>query len=125
MNVFNKLTTKWAESNNTIIMLLKEDVPIGVVCVDYRGANKKEATIWNLCVDERFRKHGFGHALLEEALRDVESYRCESVTLEWKAVDTDGWVLDWYKRKGFKVVGGHYGGCVLLQKRLWATCKQI
>lgn len=95
--------TEWKTNDHTTLMAVEDGRPIGTVMIEYGGWNKQQAMIWNLCVENDCRKKGLGTSLLKAAIDDAAKRGAAEVHLEWCADDTEGWVLDWYKRQGFFV----------------------
>lgn len=95
--------TSWKDCDHTTIMAVENGLPIGTVMIEYGGWEKRQAMIWNLCVDKGSRKKKIGTTLLRAAIEDATKQGASDVHLEWHAEDTEGWVLDWYKRQGFFV----------------------
>ena len=95
--------TEWKECDHTTIIAVLDGVPVGTVMVEYGGHKKSQAMIWNLNVMESTRKRGLGEQLLKLAIGDAWARKVTNIHLQWCAEDTDGWVLDWYKRMGFFV----------------------
>ena len=120
MITYSEFTTKWRDNDRTTIVAIDTDkrIIVGTVLVDYGGKEKREALLWNLQVSEKYRHQEIGKGLLNAAVNDAKSRKCYEITLEWSAYDTDGWTLDWYKRKGFNVSGGYRDATVKLTKRL-------
>lgn len=119
---YHKITTTWAKNDHTTIVACicnaGVDLIVGTVMVDYNGDDKKNAYLWNLYVRSDFMRNGIGTQLLYEAEQDAKERDCESISLEWQAIDTDGWTLDWYKRQGYNV-DTSYGraGCVRMTRQ--------
>lgn len=120
---YHKITTTWARNDHTTIVACicnaGVDVIVGTVMVDYSGDDKKDAFIWNLYVRSDLMRNCIGTQLLYEAEQDAKERDCESISLEWQAIDTDGWTLDWYKRQGYNVDTSYCrAGVVRMTKRL-------
>lgn len=64
-----------------------------------------EYTISNIAVDPEFRNHGFGGALIKEAVQQARQASCSSVTLDVSSSNTSA--IRFYEKNGF----------VALQKR--------
>lgn len=94
--------TQWKDNAHTTFIAVLDGVPVGTIMVEYGGWNNSEVMLWNLNVAPDHRKKGFGKQLLNLAIGDaVERINAKAVHLQWFAEDTPGWVLDWYKRRGF------------------------
>lgn len=98
-----KFNTKWNDSDRTILLYVMEDKPIGSAIIDINPRDKDEGMFWNLQVDKEFRHMGTATRLLEEATKVASEKGCIMLCLEWNPKDSGGWVLDWYKRKGFAI----------------------
>lgn len=77
-----------------------------------------DCAIYNLWVDEKYRKQGTARLLMETAEREAKKLGCKSVQLEWNDKDTEVFVLAWYKRIGYRVRARSAGGRLLLVKKL-------
>lgn len=95
--------SKWPDTHRNIIVAIEDDEIVGAVIMDYSPKDKKEALLWNLQVDPTYRNGGIGKLLFDTAIEDAARRKYTSVFLEWSAHEAEGWVLDWYKREGFKV----------------------
>ncbi len=96
-------TTHWPDCDHSTIVYIDGDQIVATCMVSYEGKNKKEAVLWNLQVKKDYRNGGLGKLLLKVAIDDAVLHKCPSIDLEWSAHEAEGWVLDWYKREGFKV----------------------
>ena len=56
------------------------------------------ACIYNLSVEEKYRRKGYGNMLLEEAEKVAQMLGASIVSL---AAEKDKFTADWYKRKGY------------------------
>lgn len=75
---------------------------VAACIVNYYGDKKKQAYLWNLQVREEYRKCGIARQLIDMACQYAKIRGCKKISLEWEAKESDGWVLDWFKRLGFK-----------------------
>ena len=57
---------------------------------------------WNFTVAEDYRRRGIGGKLLAAAEQDVRTHGGTHMQLVWRYRDTPVWVLDWYKRMGYR-----------------------
>lgn len=61
-----------------------------------------DAFIWSLYVDDCARKAGVARKMIKEAEVVCVMYGCLTVGLRWNDRESEPWVLDWYKRSGYK-----------------------
>lgn len=97
-------TTNWPDCYHSTIVYIDGDQIVATCMVTYEGKDKKEAVLWNLQVKKDYRNCGLGKLLLKAAIDDAVLHRCPAIDLEWSPMDSVGWVFDWYKSYGFKVV---------------------
>lgn len=76
-----------------------------------------DCAIYNLWVDEKYRKQGVAHLLMETAEKEAKKLGCKSVQLEYDK-ESESFVLQWYKRLGYVVTACGIGGPLLLVKKL-------
>lgn len=76
-----------------------------------------DCAIYNLWVDEGYRKQGTARLLMETAEREAKKLGCKSVQLEWDK-ESESFVLQWYKRLGYVVTACGIVGPLLLVKKL-------
>lgn len=114
---FRQITTTWTENDHTTIVVLSGDEIIATANVRFSGDDKKQALLWNLWVLPSFRKAGLAKHIIDFATGIAKGHDCKHLFLDWPAEDTPGWVLDWYKRIGFKIESHNYGS-VRLKKRI-------
>ena len=77
-----------------------------------------DCAIYNLWVDEKYRKHGVARLLMETAEKEAKKLGCKSVQLEYDK-ESEPFVLQWYQRLGYVVTACGIGGPLLLVKKLW------
>lgn len=77
-----------------------------------------DCAIYNLWVDEKYRKQGTARLLMETAEKEAKKLCCEWVQLEWNDKDTELFVLAWYKRLGYHVKALSEDDRLLLVKQL-------
>lgn len=77
-----------------------------------------DCAIYNLWVDEKFRKQGSARLLMEVAEREAKKLGCKSVQLEWDDKGSKPFVLAWYKRLDYRVMARNENGRLLLVKEL-------
>ena len=119
MITIRQFTTTWKKRDHTTIVAIFQTNIVGTVNVEYDGNDKHDAMIWNLQTDKAMRRQKIGTKLLKKAEENAFARGCKSVSLEWYAIDSDGWILDWYKRNGYKVSEDCYrGGAIRLTKNL-------
>lgn len=68
------------------------------------------AFLSTLIVDDKYRRKGIGNKLLDIAKLIAKKYSCNVLTLQCK----EGWRTDWYKRKGFTIIGEGYDSNMIL-----------
>lgn len=76
-----------------------------------------DCAIYNLWVDEKYRKQGVARILLETAEKEAKKLGCKSVQLEYDE-ESESFVLQWYKRLGYVVAACGIVGPLLLVKKL-------
>lgn len=125
---FIKMATNWDDSKHRIIVATTwENETVGCVCLRYnkgQESQKKRVQIWNLFVSPQHQKKGVGKELLQMALEDASKV-ADVAVLEWCAKDSAGWVLDWFKRKGFEIKCASAASTLLMEKILWYRMKPI
>jgi ribosomal protein S18 acetylase RimI-like enzyme len=77
-----------------------------------------DCAIYNLWVDEKYRKRGTARLLMETAEREAKKLGCKLVQLEWNDKDTEVFVLEWYKRLGYHVKALNENDRLLLVKEI-------
>ena len=77
-----------------------------------------DCAIYNLWVDEKYRKQGSARLLMEAAEQEAKKLWCKSVQLEWDDKGSKPFVLEWYKRIGYRVMARNENGRLLLVKKL-------
>lgn len=92
--------TQWSHLDRDIIVFIKDSEIIGSCLLDMQGTHSH---FWNLWVDLRYRSQGIGKSLLTQAITNAERYGCDSMSLGWKPVDSNGQVFDWCRKEGFEV----------------------
>lgn len=113
----------WESSQKIIVV---DEINHGTVQVEVPkpGPYKDEyyqyadCAIYNLWVDEKYRKQGTARLLIETAEREAKELGCKSVQLEWNDKETEVFVLAWYKRLGYHVKGLSENDLLLLVKKL-------
>ena len=78
---------------------------------------RADCAIYNLWVDEKHRKQGSARLLMETAEQEAKKLGCKSVQLEWDDKGSKPFVLDWYKRLGYRIRARSAGGRLQLVKR--------
>ena len=76
-----------------------------------------DCAIYNLWVDEKYRKQGVARLLMETAEKEAKKLGCKSVQLEYDK-ESESFVLQWYQRLGYVVTACGIGGHLLLVKKL-------
>lgn len=113
----------WESSQKIIIV---DEINHGTVQVEIPkpGPYKDEyyqyadCAIYNLWIDEKYRKRGTARLLMETAEREAKKLGCKSVQLEWNDKDTEVFVLGWYKRLGYHVKALSENDLLLLVKEI-------
>lgn len=78
------------------------------------------AFLSTLIVDGKHRHQGIGNKLLDTAKLIAKDYSCDVLTLQCE----EGWKADWYKRKGFIIIGeGYNSNMILMSYNLGTTDK--
>ena len=77
-----------------------------------------DCAIYNLWVDEKYRKQGTARILMETAEREAKKLGCKSVQLEWDDKGSKPFVLEWYQRIGYRIKARNENGRLLLVKEL-------
>ena len=72
-----------------------------------------DCAIYNLWVDEKYRKHGVARLLMEVAEGEAKKLGRKSVQLEWDDKGSKPFVLEWYQLLGYRVMARN-GNCRLL-----------
>ncbi len=109
-----RLNTKFIyhhADNYTLIMTAGGEGTCSV-CIDDHV--KSCALIYNLSVEEKYRRKGYGKSLLNEAEKEACKLGASSVSLSAK-IDT--FMFDWYKRYGYDSVLS-YDGYITLYKKV-------
>lgn len=68
------------------------------------------AFLSTIIVDDKHRHRGIGNKLLDTAKLVAKEYYCKVLTLQCN----EGWRIDWYKRKGFMIIGEGYDPNMIL-----------
>ena len=113
----------WESSQKIVIV---DEINHGTVQVEVPkpGPYKDEyyqyadCAIYNLWVDEKYRKQGTARLLMETAEREAKKLGCKSVQLEWDDKGSKPFVLEWYKRLGYRVMARNENDRLLLVKKL-------
>lgn len=79
-------------------MLIMTSGGEGVCSVSIDENIKSCACIYNLSVEEKYRRKGYGNRLLKEAESVAQMLGASIVSL---AAEKDNFTADWYKRKGY------------------------
>lgn len=69
------------------------------------GEEEPYGYIFDLWVNEEYRKAGIASVLLEAAESKAKELGLPKVRLHWESEDTPKYVLEWYLRKGYKEIG--------------------
>ena len=76
-----------------------------------------DCAIYNLYVDEKYRKQGVARLLMETAEKEAKKLGCKSAQLEYDK-ESESFVLQWYQRLGYVVTACGIGDPLLLVKKL-------
>lgn len=76
-----------------------------------------DCAIYNLWVDEKYRKKGVARLLIETAEKEAKKLGCKSVQLEYDK-GSESFVLEWYERLGYRIRARSEGNRLLLVKKL-------
>lgn len=79
-------------------MLIMTSGGEGVCSISIDENIKSCACIYNLSVEEKYRRKGYGNRLLKEAENVAQNLGAGIVSL---AAEKDKFTVDWYKRKGY------------------------
>ena len=95
--------TEWKDKNNVIISMWHDETQVGVVelAVYKHGEHEGEALVWNLYVDEPYRRKGLARRLMDEARKTAKHLGAHTCVLEWSLRESHNWVFDWYCRLGY------------------------
>ncbi len=63
-----------------------------------------DAFIYALFVDECSRKNRLAFSLLYAAEKQADHLGCKTVGLRWDDRESEPWVLEWYKRRGYEEI---------------------
>ena len=77
-----------------------------------------DCAIYNLWVDEKYRKQGSARLLMDSAEVEAKKLGCKSVQLEWDDKGSKPFVLEWYQRIGYRIKARNENGRLLLVKQL-------
>lgn len=88
------------------------------VRVSIRKSEPNLAIIDSLWVSEKDREKWVGGFLLEQAEMLAKSKGCKYVALAYDETFSPTWVLEWYKRIGYKPYKVNSVWCLLLRKEL-------
>ncbi len=79
------------------------------------------AFLSTLIVDDKHRHCGIGNKLLDTAKLIAKEYDCEVLTLQCD----EGWKADWYKRKGFMIIGEGYDPNMIIMSCNLSTTNKL
>lgn len=88
------------------------------VCVRIVKSEPTHAYIGSLWVAEKDRRKRVGGILLEQAELLAKSHGCKYVALAYDETFSPTWVLEWYKRIGYKPYKVNSIGWILLKKEI-------
>lgn len=88
------------------------------VRVSIERSEPNPAIIDSLWVNEKNRESGIGGTLLEKAEMLAKSKGCKYVALAYDETFSPAWILEWYKRIGYKPYKVNSVGWILLKKEI-------
>ena len=119
---------EWYRTTRFVFCGFFYSIAFGSVQLDIPTKNEKEiesfwrdcdAFIYALFVGDIIRKNCMGGALLNAAEGKAKKQGCKTVALRWDDRESEPWVLDWYKRKGYEEIREEEDGhCHFLVKQL-------
>lgn len=98
--------------------LLINEYSDATVRVSIRKSDPNLAIIDSLWVAEKDRRKRVGGILLEQAELLAKSHGCKYVALAYDETFSPKWVLEWYKRIGYKPYKVNSVGFLLLRKEI-------
>ena len=99
--------TEWKDKDNVIISVRKDEgdtsEQVGVVelAVYKHGEHKGEALVWNLYINEDYRRKGLARRLMDEAHKTAKHLGAKTCVLEWSLDESPRWAAWWYARLGY------------------------
>lgn len=68
-----------------------------------------DAYLYNLYVDEPYRRMGVAKQLMETAENEARNRHCKTIALEWDRDEEKRWLLNFYEQSGYveKIFGVH------------------
>ena len=92
----------WKDHKRVIVVSDKGSVFVDLYQYPlYPRCNSVKSEIWGLFVEETFRNKGIAKQLLQYAENIVKQFGESCVALVWNN-STPLWVLEWYKKSGYK-----------------------
>lgn len=95
----------WKTNGLTRLTLVTTD-GIGKVQIDlcHRDDSRfgRTAFIWDLYVQEKYRRQGIAKLLMNHAIKRAKNFGFTSATLEWELGNTPREIAWWYASLGFK-----------------------
>ena len=67
----------------------------------YNFCNSVKSEIWGLFVEETFRNKGIAKKLMQYAENIIRQFKESYIAIVWNN-STPLWVLEWYKKSGYK-----------------------
>ena len=77
----------------------------GVLAMESGSDIPGECQLFNLHVDERYRRCNIGYALIQKAIEVAKFNNFDRVSLGVEMENYGTWLTDWYERMGFKDCG--------------------
>ena len=92
----------WKEHKRVIIVSDKGSVFVDLYQYPlYPHCNSVKSEIWGLFVEETFRNKGIAKQLLQYAENIVKQFGESCIAIVWDN-STPLWILEWYKKSGYK-----------------------
>lgn len=92
----------WKSYKRIIIVSDKGSVFIDIAQQPlYTLCNTVKSEIWGLFVEETFRNKGIAKKLIQYAENIIKQYKESYIAIVWNN-STPLWVLEWYKKSGYK-----------------------
>lgn len=107
---------KWNEY--TRIIIIDEGGSVQLSLYPQKPDDDETAFIYSLYVDDSNRRKHIASLLMDKAESIAKEKGYKSVLLSWDKKDTHYEILEWYKRRGYAVVGHYRDSQYTLEKIL-------